>query len=61
MTLPVDEQTPRIVPASFTGGRSPSGVMDIAYVIELSQVADRALSSDDYKTVTATVAKEPHA
>lgn len=61
MTLPVDDQTPRIVPASFTGGHRPPGVVDIAYVIDLSQDADRALSADDYRTVTATVAAEPHA
>jgi hypothetical protein len=56
MTVPVDDQTPRIVPASFSGGQRPRGVVDIAYVIDLSDTAERALDEDEYKAVTATVA-----
>ena len=61
MTLPVDDQTPRIVPDSFTGGKRPPGVVDITYVINISQDADRALSADAYGRVTANVAAGPHA
>lgn len=61
ITLPVDDQTPRIVPDSFVGGRRPPGVVGITYVIDISQVAERGLSADEYRTVTATVAARPHA
>lgn len=59
MTLPVDAQTPRIVPASFSGGQRPQGVVDISYVVDLSHIADRALGEDEYKAVTRTVAAGP--
>lgn len=59
MTLPVEDQTPRIVPASFRAGQRPRGVVDISYVIDLSHVADRALGEDEYKAVTQTVAAGP--
>lgn len=60
-TLPVDNQTPRIVPASFCGGQPPEGVVDISYVIDLSHTADRALGEDEYKMITRTVAAGPTA
>lgn len=56
MTLPVDDQTPRIVPASFTSGERPQGVIDITYVIDLSQNKERALNDDAYETVTVKLA-----
>lgn len=56
LTLPVDEQTPRIVPASFTSGQRPQGVVDITYVIDLSQGKERALSDDAYIAVTVNLA-----
>ena len=61
ITMPVDDQTPRIVPASFSGGQRPQGVVDITYVIDLSDTADRALEDDEYKAVTVTVAAGPTA
>lgn len=61
ITLPVDDQTPRIVPDSFIGGQRPAGVVDITYVIDISQDADRALNADEYRTLTATLAAESHA
>jgi hypothetical protein len=60
ITLPVDDQTPRIVPDSFIGGQRPPGVVDITYVIDISQDAERELSADDYRTVTGTMAARPH-
>lgn len=56
VTVPVDDQTPRIVPSSFAGGQCPLGVVDITYVIDLSYAVERSLEEDDYKAVTATVA-----
>ena len=56
MTLPVDNQTPRIIPASFSGGQRPLGVVDISYVIDLSHIADRALGEAEYKALTRSVA-----
>ena len=61
LTMPVDDQTPRIVPASFSGGQRPQGVVDITYVIDLSHTADRALGDDEYRAVTMTVAAGPTA
>lgn len=56
VTLPVDDQTPRIVPGSFIGGQRPTGVLDITYAVDLSLVADRSLNADDYRMVTANMA-----
>lgn len=56
MTLLVDDQTPRIVPASFIAGQRPPGVIDISYVIDLSQSAARALKDDAYKNVIVNLA-----
>lgn len=60
MTQPVDEQTPRIVPSSFSGGQRPEGVVDITYVIDLAHTAERALTEDEYKAVTAAVTAGPN-
>lgn len=59
MTQPVDEQTPRIVPSSFSGGQRPQGVVDITYVIDLAFTTERALTDDDYEIVTAALAAGP--
>lgn len=59
MTLLVDDQTPRIIPGSFSGGHRPQGVVDITYVIDLSRTAERALGDDEYKAVTVAVAAGP--
>lgn len=56
MTLPVNDQIPRIIPRSFTGSQRPLGVVDITYVIDLSQYVDHALSAEDYRTATAAMA-----
>jgi hypothetical protein len=56
MTLRVDDQTPRIVPASFTSGQRPQGVIDITYVIDLSENKERALEDDAYNAVTVNLA-----
>ncbi|WML64546.1 PD-(D/E)XK motif protein [Rhodococcus sp. AH-ZY2] len=61
VTFPVDDQTPRIVPSSFSGGQRPQGVVDITYVVDLSHTAGRALGEDEYKAVTATLALGPTA
>ncbi|BCP36834.1 hypothetical protein MINTMi198_22040 [Mycobacterium intracellulare M.i.198] len=59
ITLPVDDQMPRIVPASFSGGQRPQGIVDITYVIDLSHSVDCALGEDDYEAVTLSLAAEP--
>ncbi len=56
VTLPVDDHTPRIIPASFTGGKRPEGVVDLAYVIDLSHVTARALLEEEYEALAASIA-----
>jgi hypothetical protein len=43
LTIPIDDETPRIVPASFVGGARPVGVIEISYVIDLDHSLERAL------------------
>jgi hypothetical protein len=43
LTLPVDDRMPKIVPASFSAGRRPAGVVDVSYVIDLDQCLESAL------------------
>ena len=40
LTVPIDDQTPRIVPASFIGGAPPTGVLDLSYVISIDHALD---------------------
>jgi hypothetical protein len=48
LTIPVDDSTPRITPASFVAGARPTGVVDIIYTIDLDQVRARALDDGAY-------------
>lgn len=48
LTLPVDEEMPRIVPSSFVGGARPVGVIDVDYVIDLDHRLDAALDDGAY-------------
>lgn len=57
LTVPVDDETPRIVPASFKGGERPIGVVDIVYRIDLDHVLDRALDEQAYGRVIAGLAE----
>jgi hypothetical protein len=48
VTIPVDGDTPRIVPGSFVGGARPTGVLDLSYVISLDHSMQRVLSGEGY-------------
>jgi hypothetical protein len=61
VTLPVDDRMPRIVPASFVGGRRPPGVVDISYVVDLTSRLDDALNADSYANLLPNLAPEPGA
>ncbi len=52
-TVPVDAETPRIVPDSFIGGARPVGVVDLSYVVDLDHSIDRALDGDGYANLLA--------
>jgi hypothetical protein len=58
MTLPVDDRMPRIVPTSFVGGHRPPGVIDISYVVDLTNRLDDALNADSYATLVHSLASE---
>jgi hypothetical protein len=51
LTVPVDDATPRIIPASFAGGSRPVGIVDLSYVIDLDHVLGRALADDAYQSL----------
>jgi hypothetical protein len=48
LTLPIDADTPRIVPESFVEGAKPAGVLDLNYVISLDHFIDRALPAKGF-------------
>ena len=56
LTVPVDNATPRIIPASFVGGTKPVGVGDLSYVINLDHVLDRALDPAAYRKLVSELA-----
>lgn len=51
LTVPVDEGTPRIVPASFVGGSRPQGVLDVSYRVDLDHCADRGVGGAGYSEI----------
>jgi hypothetical protein len=55
VTLPVDDRTPRIVPATFIGGKRPVGVLDMSYVIDVAGLLDCALSAEAYRDLMRTI------
>jgi len=55
LTLPIDEQTPRIVPASFQGEKRPAGVIDLSYVIDLGGQLHRALPTTAYENLVRSI------
>lgn len=55
LTVPVDDQTPRIVPATFVGGSRPGGVVDISYVIDLDGCLGSALPDAAYTDLLKTI------
>ena len=55
LTVPVDDDMARIVPASFVGGARPVGVVDISYVIDLDHSLDRALDEDAFAALLAVL------
>lgn len=59
LTLPVDEQIPVIVPASFVGGSRPGGVIDISYVIDLDRCLGSALPEPVYTDLIRAIAEMP--
>lgn len=56
ITLPIDDTTPRIVPASFGGGRVPEGIVDLTYRLDLDHALERALDPEAYGRVIAALA-----
>jgi hypothetical protein len=55
LTIPVDQTTPRIVPASFLGGSSPLGITDLSYTINLDSSLDRALGPGAYLELVTSI------
>ena len=51
VTFPVDAGTPRVVPASFSTGTRPVGVIDLSYRIDLDHILDRALGNSAYEAM----------
>lgn len=56
LTFPVDDETPRIVPASFIGGARPVGVVDMSYTIDLDHILDRALDEQASRSLVGALA-----
>lgn len=56
LTLVVDERTPRIVPASFVGGNRPLGVLDVSYVVDLTDAVADSLDANEYQVLLTTLA-----
>ncbi|WP_099023767.1 PD-(D/E)XK motif protein [Mycolicibacterium palauense] len=56
ITLRVDERIPRIVPQSFVDGRRPRGVVDIAYVVDLSDAVRFAIEANEYEGLLQSLA-----
>lgn len=56
LTIPVEAETPRIVPDTFAGGARPVGVVDVSYRIDLDHVLDRALDESGLAAIVATLA-----
>jgi len=61
LTYPVDDETPRIVPATFARGERPQGIVDIVYRADLDHIAERALDQAAFDellvSLTATGAR----
>jgi hypothetical protein len=55
LTLPVDDRTPRIVPDSFVGGKRPTGVVDISYVVDLTDALGDSLGVDEYRALVTSL------
>lgn len=51
LTFPVDDEMPRIIPATFAAGERPPGVIDISYRVDLDHVAVRALDAHTYQAL----------
>jgi hypothetical protein len=56
LTVPVDDELPRIVPESFAAGARPTGVLDLSYVISLDHAIERTLSEADYHELIGDLA-----
>lgn len=56
ITVAVDDQLPRIVPASFTGGTQPAETGELTYQIDLGPHLDRALDEPAWQEVLADLA-----
>ena len=55
-TVPVDAQTPRIIPSSFILGARPLGVLDLNYAIDLDHQVERGLRPADYAALVRRLA-----
>ncbi|MEI7560271.1 MAG: PD-(D/E)XK motif protein [Actinomycetes bacterium] len=51
ITLPINLDSPRIVPGSFTGGHVPAGTDDITYSCDLAVMADARMSKQEWLEV----------
>lgn len=51
LTFPVTDAVPRIVPASFTDGARPLGVVDLQYKVDLDHALRKALDATQYKEI----------
>lgn len=58
MTVLVDDETPKIVPSSFVGGRRPGGVVDISYVIDLDRSVASSLDQAAHDRVLIEIAEQ---
>ena len=55
VTVPIDDESPRIVRASFVGGALPLGVTDLIYVIDLDHSLGHTLDERAYAELIAAL------
>ncbi len=55
LTFVVDDETPRIVPATFAAGQRPPGIVDLTYRADLDHIAERALDEAAYRAFVASL------
>lgn len=55
VTFIVGDNTPRIVPESFAGGRRPPGILDISYVVDLGGVVCYSIGDAEYGALMSSL------
>lgn len=58
VTLPVNDEMPKIIPSSFYGDRRPEGVVDISYVVDLDQCLEFSLPGSAYSDLVKKIGQQ---